>query len=193
MPAFVPMRILAVLLLLSLPGVARADDARLRELARQDQAVRAGQEDTSSDDARRAEVLRLLAQAERLTPRDKFHAALVLQHTGLTVCDGRLVSTNPENYLFAHHLFRAAMDAGVAGAAYLTAAAIDRYLTFTSGTQRYGTNRLINQETGREELVPVDRTVTDEERRRFGVPPLEELLRRFPEQARPAPGPAGKS
>ena len=62
----------------------------------------------------------------------------------------------------------------------------DSYLSVTVGTQKYGTNRMINQETGREELVPVDRSVTDEERRRFGVPPLAELLQRFPEQARPA-------
>lgn len=181
---------LLLLLLLALPGAARADHPRLRELAREDQAVRMGQDDPSSDDARRAEVLGLLARAERLTPRDKFHAALVLQHTGITSCDGRLVSLSRENYLFAHHLFLAAMDAGIAGANQLAAAAIDRYLTFTTGRQKYGTNRLIDQETGREELVPVDRTVTDEERQRFGVPPLEELLRRFPEQARPSAGPA---
>lgn len=116
----------------------------------------------------------------------------MLQHTGITSYEGRLVSLSRENYLFAHHLFLAAMDAGIEGANQLAAAAIDRYLTFTTGRQKYGTNRLIDQETGREELVPVDRTVTDEERKRFGVPPLEELLRRFPEQARPSAGPAAK-
>ena len=182
--------LITALFLLVAPALVGADHARLRALAQQDQAVRMGQDDPSSDDARRAEVLGLLARAERLTPRDKFHAALVLQHTGITSCEGRLVSLSPENYLFAHHLFLAAMDAGVEGANQLAAAAIDRYLTFTTGRQKYGTNRLIDHETGREELVPVDRTVTDEERKRFGVPPLEELLRRFPEQARPTETPA---
>jgi hypothetical protein len=178
--------LLATLVLLTAPALALADHARLQELARQDQAVRMGQDDPSSDDARRHEVFRILAAGGPLTPQDQLHAGLVLQHTGLTYCDGKLTSLSAENYLFAHHLFLGAMEGGVEAAAQLAAAAIDRYLSFTVGTQRYGTNRIINQETGREELVPVDRSVTDEERRRFGVPPLAELLRRFPEQARPA-------
>lgn len=185
------MRILtAALFLLVAPALVGADHARLRALAQQDQAVRMGQDDPSSDDERRHEVLRILAAGAPLTARDKLHAGLVLQHTGLKFCDGKLTSLSSENYLLAHHLFLGALEGGVESAAPLAAAAIDRYLSFTVGTQKYGTNRVINQETGREELVPVDRTVTDEERKRFGVPPLEELLRRFPEQARPSAGPA---
>jgi hypothetical protein len=178
--------LLTALVLLAAPALACADHARLRALAQQDQAVRMGQDDPSSDDERRREVLRILAAGGPLTPKDKLHAGLVLQHTGLTYCDGKLTSLSAENYLFAHYLFLGAMEGGVEAAAQLAAAAIDRYLSVTVGTQKYGTNRMINQETGREELVPVDRSVTDEERRRFGVPPLAELLRRFPEQARPA-------
>lgn len=184
--------LIAALVLLVAPALVRADHPRLRELARQDQAVRMGQEDPSSDDERRHEVLRILAAGAPLTPKDKLHAGLVLQHTGAKFCDGKLTSLSAENHLLAHHLFLGALEGGVESAAQLAAAAIDRYLASTVGTQKYGTNRVINQETGREELVPVDRTVTDEERKRFGVPPLEELLRRFPEQARPTAGPAAK-
>jgi hypothetical protein len=51
------------------------------------------------------------------------------------------------------------------------------------GQQKYGTNRLYNQTTGKEELVPIDRSVPDSERAKFGVPPLAELLKQYPEQA----------
>jgi hypothetical protein len=59
---------------------------------------------------------------------------------------------------------------------------IDRYLTFTAGYQKYGTGRVNDQETGAEELVPIDRKTTDEERSKYGVPPLAELLKDYPEQ-----------
>jgi len=47
--------------------------------------------------------------------------------------------------------------------------------------QKYGTNRFINQKTGKEELAPIDRATTDAERARYGVPPLADLLERYPE------------
>jgi len=46
----------------------------------------------------------------------------------------------------------------------------------------YGTNRVINQTTGKEELIPVDRSVPDSERAKFGIPPLAELLKEYTEQ-----------
>ena len=156
----------------------------LSELARQDQAVRAGEPDTSSDDARRRRVLELLAEGEVKSPRDKFNAGLVLQHTGLEFRHGELVSLSAENHLLAHFLFEQALAGGIEEAAYLVAASVDRYLSVTQGIQKYGTNRVIDQESGKELLVPIDRSVGDEERKRLGVPPLEELLQRWPEQAR---------
>jgi hypothetical protein len=127
-------------------------------------------------------VLEILAKGEALSAEDKFHAALILQHTGVTYCDGVLKSLSVENYLLAHHLFKQAFEEGLVAAGYLTAASMDRYLTFTLGTQRYGTNRLIDQDTGEEVLVPIDRSVSDEERAKYGVPPLRELLARYPER-----------
>lgn len=67
-------------------------------------------------------------------------------------------------------------------ARYLVAASIDRYLSFTQGFQKYGTNRVSNQKTGKEELVPIDRNTPDSERAKYGVPPLAELLKTSPEQ-----------
>lgn len=163
-----------------------ADNTELAAIAAEDQAVRMGKDDTASDDARRRRVMELLATGAVATPQDKFNAGLVLQHTGLTFCDGTLTSLSAENYLLAHELLKAAMAGGVKEAPQLVAATIDRYLSFTEGTQKYGTNRVIDQETGEEQLVPIDRSVTDAERARYGVPPLDSLLARWPEAARPA-------
>nr|WP_315485416.1 hypothetical protein [uncultured Undibacterium sp.] len=170
------------LLLLLMAAPSLADNKRLSFLAKQDQAVRTGATETSSDDARRREVLELLASGGVATPIDKFNAGLVLQHTGLNFCDGKLKSISPENYLLAHFLFKDALTGGVEFARTLVAASIDRYLSFTEGRQLYGTNRVIDQTTGKELLVPIDRTISDKERAKFGVPPLAELLEKWPEQ-----------
>ncbi len=158
-------------------------NAELAALAAEDQAVRTGGTAARTDDERRVRVFELMAAGAVQTPRDKFNAALVLQHTGLTVCDGSLKSLSAENYLLAHELFKAALAGGVEDARFLVAASIDRYLSFTQGMQRYGTNRVLNRQTGEEELVPIDRRTTDAERAEYGVPPLAELLKQCPEQA----------
>jgi hypothetical protein len=172
--------IFAVLLAASPHAIGNSDE--LSRLVLEDQAVRAGEADSSSDDARRMRVLEMLAAGRVSSPRDKFNAALILQHTGLEFCGGQLRSLSPENYLLASHLFGAALEGGVEEARHLVAASLDRYLAFTSGVQRFGTNRIIDQATGKEVLVPIDRSVSDEERRKYGVPPLDELLARWPEQ-----------
>lgn len=155
----------------------------LRELAKEDQAFRNGKKVTRTDQDRIKIVLALISENALKVPEDKFNAALVLQHTGLTFCDKRLVSFSPDNYLLAHHLFKSAFEAGYKHARYFVAASIDRYLSFTEGYQKYGTNRVNNQETGKEELVPIDRKTSDSERAKYGVPPLSELLKQYPEQA----------
>jgi hypothetical protein len=154
----------------------------LRQLAKEDQDSRSGKEITRTDEERVEIVLPIIARGELKTPEDKYNAALVLQHTPLTFCEKRLVSTNPDNYLLAHHLFQSAYAGGYKDARYLIAASIDRYLSMTKGYQKYGTNRMNNQETGKEEWVPIDRNTPDSERAKYGVLPLVELLKRFPEQ-----------
>lgn len=155
----------------------------LRELAKEDQDSRSGKGIARTDAERVKIVLALIAQDALKLPEDKFNAALILQHTGLTFCDKRLVSVSPDNYLLAHHLFKSAFEAGYKDARYMVATSIDRYLSFTEGYQKYGTSRVNNQETGKEELVPIDRKTPDSERAKYGVPPLSELLKQFPEQA----------
>jgi len=183
------MQVALIALLLSLSSaVAFASNAELSRLAAEDQAVRSGKADTSSDEARRIRVMELLAAGDVATPQDKFNAGLVLQHTGLEFCEGRLRSISPENYLLANYLFVEALDGGFEDARGMVAASMDRYLSFTSGVQRYGTNRIVDQSTGEELLVPIDRSVSDEERRKYGVPPLNELLEKWREQEPPVGG-----
>jgi len=62
------------------------------------------------------------------TPEDKFNAALVLQHTPLTFCDKQLVSTNPDNHLLAHNLFKSAFEAGYKETVCISSQAIKKYL-----------------------------------------------------------------
>ncbi|HXL08884.1 MAG TPA: hypothetical protein VN966_01545 [Candidatus Bathyarchaeia archaeon] len=162
---------------------AHGQNQLLRELAKEDQDSRSGKEIARTDEERVKVVLSLIGQGELKTPEDKFNGALVLDHTPFTYCEKRLVSKSPDNYLLAHYLFKSAFEAGYKDARYLIAASIDRYLSMTQGYQKYGTNRMINQETGKEEWVPIDRKTPDSERAIYGVLPLAELLKRYPEQA----------
>ena len=173
---------LFLILFVTLASVGYGQNQLLRQLAKEDQDSRNGKKIARTDDERVKIVLSLIGTGEVKVPEDKFNAALVLEHTGLTFRDKQLVSKSPDNYLLAHHLFKSAWEAGFKDARYLVAASIDRYLTFTEGRQLYGTNRLVNQETGKEEWVPIDRNVSDSERAKYGVLPLAELLKRYPEQ-----------
>ena len=159
----------------------------LKELAKEDQDSRTGKEIARTDAERVKLVLSQIGAGEVKLPEDKFNAALVLDHTPLTFRDNLLVSTSPDNYLLAHYLAASAFEAGYKPARQLVAMTLDRYLTFTAGYQKYGTNRLINQKTGKEELVPIDRETPDSERSKYGIPSLAELLKRYPEQPRKKP------
>ncbi len=175
---------------LCMVSVAPAQNAELKALKQEDQAVRGVPAEgigkiTRTDDDRIKRVLELLAKGAVQTPEDKFNAALVLQHTTLKFCEKRMVSDSPYNYLLAHFLARESFEAGYADARGLVAMTIDRYLAFTEGYQKYGTNSIIDQNTGREFWVRIDRSTSDDERAKYGVPPLAELLKSKPEQTAP--------
>lgn len=159
----------------------------LRELAKEDQDSRKGKKLGRTDQERLKIVLEQIGQGALTVPEDKFNAALVLQHTGMTFCEKQLVSLSSDNYLLAHHLAKSAFEAGYQEAGFLVAQTIDRYLSLTAGYQRYGTNRFRNRETEKDEWSPIDRKTPDSERAKYGVPPLAELLKKFPEQATKKP------
>src|SRR5215207_711315 len=124
------------------------DNSELKKLVLIDQEMR--KNDTLDmepiDKKHRAVVMSFLANGLVKTTTDKFNAALILQHTALTFCNGKLVSISPENYLLAHHLSKSAFEAGDKSIAYMTAVTFDRYLLYTEGYQKYGTQR-VNEET----------------------------------------------
>lgn len=148
-----------------------------------DQEIRGPGNDTidleTVDRQHRTKVFELLANGEIRTAQDKLNAALILQHTGLIYCDSNLRSISAENYLLAHQLAQAALDAGNSGAANFVAVTYDRYLLFTEGYQKYGTQRLIDDKTGEEVWAPIDPATTDTERKRYRVPALDSLKKRF--------------
>lgn len=144
-----------------------------------------GKEFPRSDQDRVDLVLNELAHDRIKTPEDKFNAALVLDHSPMTFRDNKLAAKSPDNYLLGHYLAQSALDAGYKDARALVAMTLDRYLSMTTGCQKYGSNRFINQATGAEELAPVDRNTTDEERARYGIAPLAKLLSQYHEQQVP--------
>ncbi|WP_196140814.1 hypothetical protein [Aliikangiella sp. G2MR2-5] len=174
-------KILGVFLFLNVT-VASANNAELQKLHDEDQASRMAQEQDHKDDERRIRVLEILASGGVVTPKDKINAALVLQHTGFTLCNKDWKSISAENYLLAHLLVKSAIKQGAKGAELLYAQTIDRYLAMTQGTQKYGTNVLVDLETGEQYYPEIDRSVSDEERAKYGVDKLEVLLARHPER-----------
>ena len=174
--------VLLIAFLLCFSSQLFSQNAELRKLMEEDQAVRQPGKEITGDDDRIKQVLELLAKGAAQTPEDKFNAALVLQHTPLTFCEGRIVAESPYNFLLAHYLAKESYEGGYKNARQLIAMTIDRYLSFTVGHQKYGTNLVFNEKTGKEELVPIDRETPDSERAEYGVAPLAELLKQYPEQ-----------
>ena len=151
-------------------------NALLDTLATEDQLSRTGGDVARDDSTRVRLVLEQLVAGTVTTPLDRFRAALILDHTPLRIRDGRVVATSPDNYYVAHCLASAAWKAGYAPARQLVAMTLDRYLTFATGRQKYGTSQVLNVATGELELPPIDRSTTDEERALLGIPPLAALL-----------------
>lgn len=133
-----------------------------------------------ADQAHRLRVMELLANGQIKTAIDKFNAALILQHTALTFCNEKLVSISPENYYLAYELCKSAFESGYKEAGYLTAATYDRYMLYTQGYQKYGTQKIYDDKTDQMLWAPIDSSTTDEERQKYNVQPLTELLKENP-------------
>ena len=173
----------------TIPSSGGTPNALLAQLLKEDVASRTGDSVARSDEDRIQLVLNELAMGRVRTPEDQFAAALVLDHSPMTFRNEQLVAKSPHDYLLAHYLAKSAFERGNKDARPLVAQSIDRYLSMTAGYQKYGTNRFINQKTGQEELAPIDRNTTDAERAVYGIKPLAELLKEFPEAPRrPPPG-----
>lgn len=120
-----------------------------------------------------ARDLKRLARAKELyrlnqltTPRDFFHAAVILQHSWDS-------TTAADDHLLAHELAIVAFAGKVDGAGYLVAASEDRFLQDdVHRKQRFGTQ--FPPDSGLE----AGEDVTDSLRARFEVPSLVKLQSR---------------
>jgi hypothetical protein len=164
---------------------ALPDNPRLSAMFDEDQADRIGWRSKKIDSAtiidrdekRRAEIRRMLATAQVRTAHDFYCAALVFHH-GHTIDDYRLatslawvsVTIDPTN-----------KDYG-----YLSASTWDRFLMEQGKPQWYGTKcRHDPAQSGKDELYPVDETaVTDNDRARFDLKPLEVMRAHIGESIR---------
>ena len=176
--------------------VAKEDNPLLEEMYKKDIEIREldAKTDTvnleSYDKKHREQVFRLLAENKVVTPKDKIRAAWILQHTVAKICDGQITSLSPENFLLAYTLSSSALadlerknDTVTIQKQQIRrviALNYDRYLLFTFGYQKFGTQFVFDDATGKMLLAPIDTTLTtDEERKKYHVEPLNVLLKKY--------------
>lgn len=87
---------------------------------------------------------------------------------------------NIEDYKLAHAYAKKAVEMGSKVTKWLYAASLDRCLVAQGKPQKFGTQ--FKQVKGEWELLPVDDSVTDEERAQHGVAPLSQALQKFKEK-----------
>jgi hypothetical protein len=126
------------------------------------------------DERRRRRVEELLAAGALSDADDCYHAAMIFQH-----------GSRREHYAHARALAERAVELGHRRAAWLAAAAYDRWLVVGGLLQRYGTQ--YRADGDRWVLCDVDPATTDRERADWDVPPLAEALRRAEEMSRRNP------
>lgn len=85
-----------------------------------------------------------------------------------------------EDYENAHKYAKKAVEMGSSVTKWLYAATNDRLLVSQGKLQKFGTQfKKINGEWS---LLPVDDSVSDKERAKYGVPPLDKALQNFKEK-----------
>lgn len=152
-----------------------ANNAELQRIYEEDQADRAGGPNAKADwsaveardKARQERVHQILAEGGARTAADHFHAAMVFQH-----------GDSDDEIAKAHELSlkAAELDPEHRVARWLAAAAKDRLLMRQGKPQLYGTQ--FKKVDGKWVLHEVDPSVTDEERAKWGCPPLAEAQKR---------------
>lgn len=142
------------------------------------------------DKNHREQIFQLLAENKVITAKDKFRAALILQHTNAKICDGELTSLSPENFLLAYKLSTTALsmierekDTATLRKGYIQrmiALNYDRYLLYSFGYQKFGTQFVFDDKAQEMVLAPIDTTLSsDIERAKYYVEPLKTLLSKY--------------
>lgn len=150
------------------PKKNEGSNPELVQIGEEDQQDRRGPIDwkivSERDRQRRERVNELLAAGAAKTGADYLAAAFVFQH-----------GTQLEDFAKARELAAEAARKGHPAGLWLTAAAWDRWLMMAGKPQRFGTQYKLDEATKQMRLYPVDPSVTDAERERWGFPPLAEI------------------
>lgn len=111
------------------------------------------------------QVQKILNEIQSIDAHDCHHAALIFQH-GLS----------SDSYEKAHELAIKAVELGDNSARWLAAASLDRFLLSSGKAQKYGTQFILNNKKEWELALPIDPSITDEERKEWNVPPIKDAL-----------------
>lgn len=117
----------------------------------------------AEDEARRERAAEIAAGGGIKTGEDYFAAAMIYQH-----------GESLDDFAKAREYAAKAVELGNERGRWLAAAAWDRWLVNAGYHQRFGTQYMCDPKC---RLEPWDETITDEERARWNVPPIEEALR----------------
>lgn len=142
------------------------------------------------DKKHREQIFQLLAENKVITAKDKFRAALILQHTAAKFCDGELTSISPENFLLAYKLSSTALSMlenekdttllSTGQMQRMVALNYDRYLLYSFGFQKFGTQFVFDEKSEEMILAPIDTTLSnDAERAKYFVEPISILLKKY--------------
>lgn len=142
------------------------------------------------DKVHRETIFQLLAENKVVTGKDKMRAAWILQHTAAKICEGEVTSMSPENFLLAYKLSSMALSQLEAegdtstirkeNISRVVALNYDRYLLFTKGYQKFGTQFVFDDKSGEMLLAPIDSSLSnDAERAKYYVDPLKILMQKY--------------
>jgi hypothetical protein len=177
-------------------AIAKEDNPLIEEMYKKDIEIRELDAKTDTvnleeyDKVHREKIFQVLADNKVVTPKDKIKAAWILQHTAAKICDGELTSLSPENFLLAYKLSSSALSmlenrndtATIRKQSIRRIIALnyDRYLLYTFGYQKFGTQFVFDDKTGEMLLAPINTTLaSDEERKKHHVEPLSILLKKY--------------
>lgn len=126
-------------------------------------------EEVGKRDKERRKIIKTLLFSSKVKDRsDYYHVAMIFQH-----------GDSPSDYKNAHQLAKKAMEMGEEKAKWLFAATLDRWLLSMEKSQKFGTQFKENEKGEWDFAGSVDKLITDNERKKYNVPPLSQAVKLF--------------
>lgn len=123
------------------------------------------------DKQRKDKVIALNKDKKIKTASDFHCAALILQH-----------GNDLKDFKIANKFAEKAIKLGDESARWLYAATLDRWLLSTGKPQKFGTQFQQDKKGEWQLIEPVDPATTDDERAKYGTPPIAQALQKFKEK-----------